>query len=116
VNVNTGEFAWQVPLGSFAELDKLGVPSTGTPLASGGPIVTAGGLVFIGDAGDGKFRAFDERTGKQLWEADVSNTINANPVTWMGKNGKQYVAVMAGGTPHNGAKPTWLYVWSLPGN
>jgi glucose dehydrogenase len=113
VNVNTGEFAWQVPLGSFPELDKLGVPPTGTPLASGGPIVTAGGLVFIGDAGDGKFRALDEHTGKQLWDADLSVTINAIPVTWMGKNGKQYVAVMAGGTAHNGAKPTFLYVWSL---
>jgi len=115
VNVNTGEFAWQVPLGSFAELDKLGVPKTGTPLNSGGPIATAGGLVFIGAAADGKFRAFDERTGKELWSTDVNVIINANPITWMGKNGKQYVAVMAGGAPQEGAKPTFLYVWSLPG-
>lgn len=114
VNVNTGEFAWQVPLGSFAELDKLGVPKTGTPLASGGPTVTAGGVVFIGDTADGKFNVFDARTGKQLWATDLNVTINANPITWMGKNGRQYVAVMAGGTPHDGAKPTILYVWSLP--
>ena len=115
VNVNTGEFAWQVPLGSFAELDKLGVPKTGTPLMASGGIATAGGLVFIGAASDGKFRAFDERTGKELWAVDVSDDINANPVTWMGKNGKQYVAVMAGGMPLNGAKSTFLYVWALPG-
>ena len=83
-------------------------------MASGGGIVTAGGLVFIGDAGDGKFRAFDEHNGKELWATDLNVTINANPITWMGKNGKQYVAVMAGRTPHNGAKPTFLYVWSLP--
>ena len=114
VNVNTGEFAWQVPLGSFAELDKLGVPKTGTPLNSGGPTATAGGLVFIGAAADGKFRAFDERTGKELWSTDVGVIINANPITWMGKNGKQYVAVMAGGAPKEGGKPTFLYVWSLP--
>jgi glucose dehydrogenase len=114
VNVNTGEFAWRVPLGSFEELDKLGVPKTGTPLTSGGPIATAGGLVFIGAASDGKFRAFDERTGKELWSTDLSVNINDTPITWMGKNGKQYVAVMAGGTPLNGAKPTFLYVWALP--
>lgn len=114
VNVNTGEFAWQVPLGSFEELDKLGVPKTGTPLNSGGPIATAGGLVFIGAAADGKFRAFDEKTGKELWSTDLSVIVNANPITWMGKNGKQYVAVMAGGAPKNGAKPTFLYAWTLP--
>lgn len=114
VNVNTGDIAWQVPLGSFAELDKLGVPKTGTTTTAGGPIVTAGGLVFIGAAQDGKFRAFDARTGQELWSADLSVDINSIPITWMGKNGKQYVAVNAGGSPHNGAKPTFLYVWSLP--
>jgi glucose dehydrogenase len=114
VNVNTGEFAWQVPLGSFEELDKLGVPKTGTPLNSGGPTATAGGIVFIGAAADGKFRAFDEHTGKELWSTDLKVIVNANPITWMGKNGKQYVAVMAGGAAKDGAKPTLLYVWTLP--
>jgi glucose dehydrogenase len=113
VNVNTGEFAWQVPLGSFEELDKLGVPKTGTPLNSGGPTATAGGIVFIGAAADGKFRAFDEHTGRELWSTELNVIVNANPITWMGKNGKQYVAVMAGGTPNEGAKPTFLYVWTL---
>ena len=56
VNVNTGEIAWQVPLGSFEELDRLGVPKTGTPTTNGGGIVTAGGLVFIGASTDGKFQ------------------------------------------------------------
>jgi glucose dehydrogenase len=114
VNVNTGDIAWQVPLGSIDALDKLGVPPTGTSLNAGGPIVTAGGLVFIGATLDGKFRAFDAHTGKVLWSTDLSVDINSIPITWMGKNGKQYIAVNAGGGAHNGAKPTFLYVWSLP--
>jgi glucose dehydrogenase len=115
VNVNTGEFAWQVPLGSFEELDKLGVPKTGTPLMASGGVATAGGLIFIGDTTDGKFHALDERTGKELWSADLHVSINANPITWMSKNGKQYVAVMVGGTPQPGAQNTFLDVWALPG-
>ena len=114
VNVNTGDIAWQVPLGSFAELDKLGVPATGTPTTNGGSMVTAGGLVFIGATTDGKFRAFDSRTGKVLWTTDLNVDINSIPVTWQGKNGKQYLAVLASGGTHNGAKGGLLYVYTLP--
>jgi quinoprotein glucose dehydrogenase len=114
VNVNTGDIAWQVPLGSFAELDKLGVPKTGTPTTNGGSIVTAGGLVFIGATIDGKFRAFDARTGKELWVSDLGVDVNSIPITWLGKNGKQYLAVLAGGSAHNGAKSGILDVYALP--
>lgn len=114
VNVNTGDIAWQVPLGSFAELDKLGVPATGTPTTNGGSMVTAGGLVFIGATMDGKFRAFDSRTGKELWAADLNVDVNSIPVTWQGKNGKQYLAVLASGGAHNGAKAGLIYVYTLP--
>lgn len=114
VNVNTGDIAWQVPLGSFAELDKLGVPKTGTPTTNGGSIVTAGGLVFIGATIDGKFRAFDARTGKELWVSDLGVDVNSIPITWLGKNGKQYLAVLAGGSSHNGAKSGILDVYTLP--
>jgi len=114
VNVNTGDIAWQVPLGSFAELDKLGVPATGTPTTNGGSMVTAGGLVFIGATTDGKFRAFDSHTGKELWAADLNVDVNSIPVTWKGKNGKQYLAVLASGGAHNGAKAGLLYVYALP--
>ena len=69
VNVNTGDIAWRVPLGSFEELDALGVPTTGTP-NRGGPIATAGGLVFIAASQDARFRAFDAQTGKVLWVAE----------------------------------------------
>lgn len=114
VNVNTGAIVWQVPLGSFEELDKLGVPKTGTPTTNGGGIVTAGGLIFIGATTDGKFRAFDSRTGQELWVDNLEVDVNSIPITWMGKNGKQYLAVYASGGPHNGAKPTFLDVFTLP--
>ena len=96
VNVNTGDVAWRVPLGSFEELDALGVPPTGTP-NRGGPIATAGGLVFIAASQDARFRAFDARTGKVLWVADLSENGRAVPITYLGKRRKQYVAIMAGG-------------------
>jgi quinoprotein glucose dehydrogenase len=96
VNTNTGDVAWRVPLGSFEELDALGVPATGTP-NRGGPIATAGGLVFIAASQDARFRAFDARTGKVLWVADLTENGRAVPITYMGKRGTQYVAIMAGG-------------------
>ena len=114
VNVNTGDIVWQVPFGSFEELDKLGVPKTGTPTTNGGGIVTAGGLIFIGATTDGKFRAYDSHNGKELWTADLEVDVNSIPITWQGKNGKQYVAVYASGGAHNGAKPGFLYVYALP--
>ena len=73
MNVNTGDIAWRVPLGSYEELDALGVPPTGT-LNRGGPIATAGGLVFIAASQDARFRAFEARTGKVLWTADLPRT------------------------------------------
>jgi glucose dehydrogenase len=114
VNVNTGDIVWQVPLGSFEELDKLGVPKTGTPTTNAGGIATAGGLVFIGATTDGKFRAFDERTGKELWTDDLGVDVNSIPITWESKNGKQYLAVFASGGAHHGAKSGILYVYTLP--
>jgi quinoprotein glucose dehydrogenase len=113
VNVNTGDIAWRVPLGSFEELDKLGVPKTGTPTTNGGPIVTAGGLVFIGATVDGKFRAFDSRTGKELWVTNLGVDVNTVPITWLGKDGKQYVGVFASGGTHGDAKPGRLLVYAL---
>lgn len=96
VNVNTGDIAWRVPLGSFEELDALGVPATGTP-HRGGPIATAGGLVFIGASQDARFRAFDARTGKVLWVAGLTENGRTVPITYQGKSGRQFVAIMAGG-------------------
>jgi glucose dehydrogenase len=93
VNANTGEIAWQVPLGLVEGLpkDKQNAGAAG----SAGPIVTAGGLVFIGATTDHRFRAFDSKTGQELWIAKLDKNANADPMTYQSKSGKQYVAVMA---------------------
>jgi len=93
VNAATGDFAWQVPLGVTDSLPE-GKQNTGATNTAG-PIVTAGGLVFIGSTGDNRFRAFDSKTGKELWVTKLDYTATAVPMTFMGKNGKQYVAIVA---------------------
>ena len=95
VNAVTGEFAWQVPLGISDELPE-GKRNTGR-MNMGGPIVTAGGLVFIGATGDQRFRAFDSRNGRELWVANLEFSAHSVPITYEGKDGKQYVAIIAGG-------------------
>jgi quinoprotein glucose dehydrogenase len=116
VNVNTGDVAWRNPLGSFDELDALGVPATGTPEPRGGPIATAGGLLFIGATIDARFRALDARTGKELWKTKLVDAAKATPITYQGKNGKQYVAILAGGGETRGPENPGgrLYVFALP--
>ena len=112
VDVNTGDIAWRVPLGSFPELDALGVPTTGTS-NSGGSTATAGDLVFIAATVDKKFRAFDSRTGKVLWETTLNSNGTTIPVTYLGKDGKQYVAVMASGSGGRNPEHPRLYVFGL---
>jgi glucose dehydrogenase len=95
VNAKTGDFAWSVTLGVTDELPE-GKKNTGR-LSMGGPMATAGGLVFIGATNDHRFRAFDSRTGRELWQAHLEMNAHAIPVSYLGKNGKQYVAIVAGG-------------------
>ena len=93
VDLNTGEIVWKVPLGGVGGQNV----ETGSPNL-GGSVVTAGGLVFIGAATDSRFRAFDSRTGKQLWVAELPASAHAAPVTYKGKkSGKQFVVIAAGG-------------------
>jgi quinoprotein glucose dehydrogenase len=96
VDANTGKVKWAVPLGLNEALPK-GKQLTGNS-GNAGPTVTAGGLVFVGATNDKRFRAFDADTGKELWEAQLNNSANANPVSYRGRSGKQYVAINAGGT------------------
>lgn len=95
IDVDSGKIVWQVPLGEFEELTRRGIPQTGT-MSFGGPVATAGGLVFIGSTQDEKFRAFDRETGEELWEVDLPFANHATPSTYM-VNGKQYVVVPCGG-------------------
>jgi quinoprotein glucose dehydrogenase len=62
---------------------------------SAGPLVTAGGVVAIGATNDRRFRVFDARTGKEVWSTQLEAAVNANPITYRGKNGKQYLATVA---------------------
>jgi len=95
IDLNRGEIRWQVPLGEFPELTARGVPITGTE-NYGGPVVTAGGLIFIGASKDEKFRAFDKATGRMLWETSLPAGGYATPATYEA-GGRQYVVIAAGG-------------------
>ena len=120
IDANTADIVWRVPLGEYKELTAKGIPKTGTPNA-GGPIITAGGVLFIGSTVDFQFRAFDPKTGKELWSTKLENNAVATPVTYQGKNGKQYVATAAGGGLDNFVKPApaapggvFLVAFTLP--
>jgi quinoprotein glucose dehydrogenase len=103
IDLNTGQYAWKIPLGEYPELAEQGMKYTGTE-NYGGPIVTAGGLVFIGATNfDKKFRAFDKDTGKLLWETVMVNSGNATPITYE-VNGKQFIVIAAFGG-YAGARP-----------
>ena len=104
VNVNTGDIAWKVPLGITESLpaDKQ---KTGRP-NMGGSIATAGGLVFIGAADDSRFRAFDAKTGKELWTQKMNASGSSTPSTYQGKDGKQYVVLTTTGGSNSGAAVT----------
>jgi quinoprotein glucose dehydrogenase len=96
VDANTGEIAWATRLGVTDALGD-GKKDTGRANGFGGPIVTAGGLVFIGATDDRRFRAFDARSGKELWSRTLDYHAQSVPITYCGKNGRQYVAVVAAG-------------------
>jgi quinoprotein glucose dehydrogenase len=105
VNVNTGEIAWSVPLGITEELERRGVSKTGAPNI-GGSIATAGGLVFIAATNDSRFRAFDSRTGRELWVTTIDASGHATPMTYQGKDGRQYIVIAAGGGGFFGSDPS----------
>lgn len=100
VDMTEGKIRWQVPLGSMQDFGGKQPP---VPLGSinlGGPIATAGGLVFIAGTFDHFLRAFDVETGKELWKAQLPNSGHATPMTYrLATNGKQYVVIAAGGHP-----------------
>jgi glucose dehydrogenase len=96
VNASTGDIAWRTPLGTSDELEAKGIHNTGA-FGQGGPIATAGGLVFIAGTIDKRFRAFESRTGKLLWETKLDAEGHTNPMTYLGRDGKQYVVIVSSG-------------------
>ena len=109
INLNTGEYVWKIPLGEYPELTAAGVKNTGTE-NYGGPVVTAGGLLFIGATNfDQRFRAFDKATGALLWETKLPFSGNATPATYE-VQGRQYVVIAAGGGKDLKAKSGGVYV------
>jgi quinoprotein glucose dehydrogenase len=121
INMNTGEYAWKIPLGEYPDLVAKGIKDTGSE-NYGGPIVTAGGLVFIAATNyDKKFRAFDKSTGKLVWETTLPFTGNATPATYQ-INGRQFIVIATSGAGRttaqanvSPAKPGGKYVaFALP--
>ena len=103
IDMKTGDVAWQIPLGITEQLPDA-KQRTGRP-ALAGPIVTAGGVLFVAATDDNRFRALDAKTGRELWVTKLERRGNADPITYQGRNGKQYVAIVATDT---------LAVYALP--
>jgi quinoprotein glucose dehydrogenase len=103
LDASTGEVRWQSTLGITRGLPPDRALTGGS--GNAGPTATAGGLVFIGATNDARFRAFDADDGRELWSVQLADPANANPMTYLGGNGKQYVAVVANDTLHAFALP-----------
>lgn len=114
INLNTGDYLWRIPFGEYPELAAKGMTNIGTE-NYGGPIVTAGGLLFIGATNfDKKIRAFDKGSGQLLWSADLPFAGNATPITYE-VNGRQFVVIAAGGGKDLKSPSGGVYVaFSLP--
>ena len=113
IDLNQGTIVWQVPFGMYPEMEGTGQPPTGT-FNMGGPVVTAGGLVFLGGSMDEKFRAFDKETGRVLWETKLPAGGYATPAVYA-VDGHQYVVIGAGGGGKPGTRLGDAYVaFALP--
>ena len=114
IDLSTGKYLWKIPLGEYRELAAQGITNTGCE-NYGGPVVTAGGVLFIGATiHDRKFHAFDKATGRLLWSADLPYSADATPVTYS-VDGRQFVAIFASGGKERGGSQGGVYLaWALP--
>ncbi len=112
IDLNTGKYLWKIPLGEEPAMKAKGIHNTGTE-NYGGPVVTASGLLFIAATKDGKFRAFDKKTGKLLWETTLPAAAFATPSIYMA-DGKQYVVIACGGTKLGTPKGNRYVAFALP--
>ena len=113
INLNTTQVVWKDTLGDYPELKARGIHS-GTE-NYGGPVVTAGGLVFIAATSDSKIRAFNKRTGQLLWEADLPASGFATPAVY-NVSGKQYLVIACGGGKLKTKSGDAYVAFALPGN
>jgi quinoprotein glucose dehydrogenase len=130
INAATGDFLWREPLGEYKELTAKGIPPTGQ-IPAGGSVVTRGGVLFVAATPDRMFRALDAKNGKLLWSTELPGQGGATPLTYHGKSGRQYVAILttpgrgpaaasrgdrSGGPPPEsvGGAPGALLVYGLP--
>jgi quinoprotein glucose dehydrogenase len=113
INLNTGEYVWKTTLGEYPELKAKGVPPTGTE-NYGGPVVTAGGLLFIAATRDGKIRAFNKYNGKLLWEYELPAPGYATPAVY-NVNGKEYLVIACGGGKLGTKSGDSYIAFALPG-
>lgn len=104
VDVNSGKILWQVPLGISDDLP-AGQQNTGR-FNIGDPMMTAGGLIFIGATDDLRFRAFDTATGKEMWAVKLAGVANSGPISYQGQGGRQFIAVVATGGNNGGVPAT----------
>ena len=112
VDLSTGLHKWQIPFGEYEEFKSKGISATGRE-NYGGPVVTAGGVIFIGATDDAKFRAFNAKDGKVLYETDLPATGFATPSVYS-VNGRQYVVIAAGGSKWGGKKSDAYVAFALP--
>jgi len=112
IDLNKGEILWQVPLGEFEELTERGIPQTGTE-NYGGPILTKGGLIFIGASKDEYFRAFNKNTGEEVWKYKLPAGGYATPSSYE-VDGKQYIVIACGGGKMGTKSGDSYIAFSLP--
>jgi quinoprotein glucose dehydrogenase len=120
IDLKTGKMVWRRPIGSARDLGPMRtafhLPFTiGTPIF-GGTMATAGGLVFAGASQDHAFRAWDSETGKLLFEADLPGSSATRPMTYMGRDGRQYVVVASDAPRTNGRQNGAITAFALPRN
>jgi quinoprotein glucose dehydrogenase len=117
ISLKTGKTLWDVPLGTTEGLERIGIHPLreNTGMANlGGPITTAGGLVFIGATLDAHVRAFDVETGKELWKYKLPAGGKATPSTYLGADGRQYLVISAGGDGKAWGKADSVMAFALP--
>jgi quinoprotein glucose dehydrogenase len=112
IDLNTGKYVWKVTYGEVPQLMAKGIPQTGAE-SYGGPVITSSGLLFIAGTKDSKFRAYDKKTGKLLWETVLPAAGFATPSTYA-VNGKQYVVIACGGTKLESPKGESYVAFALP--